>query len=247
VENLQQAWFEIKSKPGNLTPGGDLEGETLDGLKLDWFKEISEKLNSGEYKYKPVRRKLIDKPGKKNKRPLTIGSPRDKVVQRAILRIMQQIYEGVSYWEQVDYDSFKKFKDPNRPLYGADFKRTRSEKNVKIYEVRKWVLNPIFNENSFGFRPNRSPHSALKVIKKTWAPVVWFWSADLISAFDKVNHHRLISEIEKTIDDPKLIIELRKMLKAKIINVKHISSEPSLGTPQGNVLSPFLFNIYLTL
>lgn len=247
VENLQQAWFEIKSKPGNLTPGGDPEGETLDGLKLDWFKEVSEKLNSGKYKYKPVRRKLIDKPGKKNKRSLTIGSPRDKVVQRAILRIMQQIYEGVSYWEQVDSDSFKKFKDPNCPLYGADFKRIRSEKGAKIYEVRKWVLNPIFYENSFGFRPNRSPHSALKVIKKTWAPIVWFWSADLISAFDKVNHHRLISEIEKIIDDPRLIIELRKMLKAKIINVKHIGSESTLlGTPQRNVLSPFLFNIYLT-
>ena len=188
----------------------------------------------------------FDKPDKKTKRSLTMGSPRDKMVQRAIIRILQQIYEGVSFWEQVNYDTFKDFKNPTCSFYHADLKRARSEKGFKIYEVRKWILNPIFHESSFGFRPNKSPHSALKVIKKTWAPVVWFWSPDLISIFDKVNHHRLISEIEKTIDDFKLIHELRKMLKTKIVNLKNINSELILGTPQGSAISPFLFNIYLT-
>ena len=246
VENLQQAWFEIKSKQGNMTPDGDDKGEISDRLELDWFYKISKKLNSGEYKYKPARRILIDKPGKKNKRSLTISSPRDKLVQRAILRIMQPIYEGVSYWEQVDFDTFKEFHEPNRLSHGVNFKQIRLEKGFKIYEVRRWILNPIFHENSYGFRPNRSPHSALEIIKKKWAPVVWFWSADLVSAFDKVNQNRLISEIENTIDDPMIINELRKMFNVKIVNIKHINSESMLGTPQGSVLSSFLLNIYLT-
>ena len=58
VENLQQAWFEIKSKSGNLSLGGDQESEIFDGLELDWFKEVSEKLNSGKYEYKLARRIL---------------------------------------------------------------------------------------------------------------------------------------------------------------------------------------------
>lgn len=235
VENLQQAWYEIKSKPGNMTPGGD-GIETLDGLEVGWFKKVSDKLNSGTYMYKSTRKAFINKPGKSTKRQLTIGSPRDKVVQKAILRVLQQIYEGVSTWESVDHESFKKFIDPDRSPYGAKSKRIRSVKGEKFYEVRSWILNPIFYKNSFGFRPNRSPHSALELIKKTWAPVVWFWSADIIEAFDKVNHNRLISEIEKTVYDPKLINELRKML--------NINS--NLGTSQGSVISPFLFNIYLT-
>ena len=137
MENLQQAWFEIKSKPGNLISEGDQEGEILDGLELDWFKEVSDKLKSGNYVYKPARSILINKFIKGGKRPLTIDSLRDKVVQKAILRVMSQIYEGVSIWEQVDYDTFKKFKNPDCPLYGVDFKRSRREKGSKIYEIRK--------------------------------------------------------------------------------------------------------------
>lgn len=150
VENLQEAWYEIKSNPGNLTAGGD-GTETLDGLELEWFEKTAEKLNSGSYKYRPAKQVSIEKPGKNDKRILTIGSPRDKIVQKVILRVLQQVYEGVSFWESVNYETFKEFKDPNRSLFGAESRRTEKNKGKTIYKVRKWILEPVFNNNSFGF------------------------------------------------------------------------------------------------
>lgn len=244
VENLQEAWYEIKSKPGKVILGGD-GVETLDGLDLEWFEKTSKKLLSGSYKYKSARRVYMNKLGKSGKRLLTIGSPRDQIIQKAILRILQLIYEGVSEWELTDVEIFKEYIDPNRHLYQAAFKRSRMVEGSKIYEIRKWIIEPKFSHLSFGFRPNRSAHSALKFIKRTWSPV-WFWSVDLIKAFDRVNHNKLISEISKTIDDSKLFDELRKMINIDIINLKASDYVEGLDTPQGNVLSPFLFNIYLS-
>lgn len=244
IENLQEAWYEIKSKSGNMTPGGG-RMETLNGLELKWFEETSKKLLSGSYNYRPARRIYIDKPGKSGKRPLTIGSPRDKIIQRAFLRVLQLIYEGVSVWELTDFKTYSEFVYPNWHLYESFPKRTRTVKGSEIYEIRDWIIEPRFSHFSFGFRPNRSAHSALKLIKRTWSPV-WFWSADLVKAFDKVNHNRLINEINKTIDDPRLTDELYKMINVEIINLKALDYVEGVGTPQGNVLSPFLFNIYLS-
>lgn len=201
------------------------------------------KLKTGKYSYKSVRRTFFYKTGKKS---LIITSFRDKVVQQALFRIMQFIYEGVSFWESVSYDTFKKFKGSSRSFYETDSIRIRYEKASKVFEIKKWVLNPIFDENSFGFRPNRSIHSALKLIKNTWSPVVWFWSVDLIKAFNDVYYNKLIYEIEKTIDDSMLMQELRKMFNIKIINFKITANDFSLIMLQSSVISAFLCNIYLT-
>ena len=85
------AYETIKSNPGNSTPG--IGSKTLDGIDLNWFSTTSKKLKAGKYVFKPARRVYIHKPGKKDKRPLTISSPRDKVVQQAIYLILNAIYE----------------------------------------------------------------------------------------------------------------------------------------------------------
>jgi hypothetical protein len=76
--------------------------------------------------------------------------------------------------------------------------------------------------------------------------VVWFWSVDLIKAFNNLHYNRLINEIEKTIDDFMLMRELRKMFKIRIIDFKITANDFSLSTPQSIVISAFLRNIYLT-
>lgn len=90
---LKMAYARIMSNPGNLTPGGDPDKETLDGITDEWFDKASKKLLNGSYEFKPSRRVMIPKPNKPGKRPLTVLSPRDKIVQEAIRMVLEIIYE----------------------------------------------------------------------------------------------------------------------------------------------------------
>lgn len=92
IEILILAYKIIKSKPGNSTRGVD--SSTLDKIDLKWFFTISKDLRAGKFKFKAARRVYISKTGVESKRPLTISSPRDKVVQQAIYLILNAIYEA---------------------------------------------------------------------------------------------------------------------------------------------------------
>jgi group II intron reverse transcriptase/maturase len=92
-KTLMMAYTRIKSIPGNLTPGGDPEKETLDGINERWFERASEKLIKGTYNFKQARRVMIQKPNKADKRPLTVVSPRDKIIQEAIRMVLEIVYE----------------------------------------------------------------------------------------------------------------------------------------------------------
>jgi len=89
-EILKIAYETIKSKPGNMVRGSDTE--TLDGISWDWICNTSEKLKREVYEFKPSRRVYIPKANGK-KRPLGIGSPRDKIVQQALKMVLEIIIE----------------------------------------------------------------------------------------------------------------------------------------------------------
>lgn len=88
---LLLAYELIKSNPGQMTEGST--GKTLDGINSSWFEKTSKLIKAGKYRFSASRRVYIPKPGSKEKRPLTIGSPRDKVVQKAIQLVLEPIYE----------------------------------------------------------------------------------------------------------------------------------------------------------
>lgn len=87
---LEMAYNNIKSNPGNITPG--VLSETLDGISKENFSELSESLKRETFRFKPGRRIKIPK-ASGGTRPLTIASPRDKIVQEAIRIILNAIYE----------------------------------------------------------------------------------------------------------------------------------------------------------
>jgi len=90
LDTLLLAYELIKSNEGNMTKGGS--NETLDGINITWFEETSKKLRAGKFKFSEMRRAYIKKKDGKE-RPLTISSPRDKIVQKAIQLVLEPVFE----------------------------------------------------------------------------------------------------------------------------------------------------------
>lgn len=90
VKTLILAYRNIKSKPGNMTEG--IDSDTLDGTSNALLEDLSNKLLSGEFQFKPARRVHIPK-ANGNTRPLAIASPKDKIVQEAMRLVTEAIFE----------------------------------------------------------------------------------------------------------------------------------------------------------
>jgi RNA-directed DNA polymerase len=111
-----------------------------------------------------------------------------------------------------------------------------------IAQVLAPIFDPSFSESSFGFRPGRNAHQAIKQVqghvKDGYAIAV---DIDLAKFFDTVNHDVLMSIIGRTIRDKALLALIGRYLRAGVLVGEHI--EPSdIGTPQGGPLSPLLAN-----
>jgi len=115
------------------------------------------------------------------------------------------------------------------------------------------VLSPIyerkFSDHSYGFRPNRSAHQALKkgseYVEEGGKVVV---DLDLKTFFDVVNHDRLMYRLSITIGDKTLLGLIRRYLQSGIVSgivIDGVVSQRTERTPQGSPLSPLLSNIVL--
>ncbi len=102
-----------------------------------------------------------------------------------------------------------------------------------------------FHDNSYGFRPKRNAHQALHYAQDTIRQGYhWIVDCDLEAFFDRVNHDKLMVQLEDRHQDHKLLRLINRYLKAgvQIAGTTHASIE---GVPQGGPLSPILSNIVL--
>ena len=113
-----------------------------------------------------------------------------------------------------------------------------------VRQILEAIYEPIFSDNSHGFRPNRSCHTALYQIKSTCRGTNWVIEGDITGCFDHIDHEILLKILLKKIDDGRFLELIWKFLKAGYLefNQKYNSL---LGTPQGGIISPILANIYL--
>lgn len=114
-----------------------------------------------------------------------------------------------------------------------------------ITQVLSSIYEKQFSENSFGFRPKRGAHDALKQCQQNVDDgYVYVVDMDLEKFFDTVSQSKLIEVLSRTIKDGRVISLIHKYLNAGVIR-KGMFEKTEVGRPQGGPLSPLLSNIML--
>jgi group II intron reverse transcriptase/maturase len=114
-----------------------------------------------------------------------------------------------------------------------------------IAQVLTPLFEPIFSPHSYGFRPGRSAHDAVKQAQEyVQAGYEWVVDIDLEKFFDQVNHDMLMARVARVVKDKRVLKLIRAYLNSGVM-VEGVVIETEEGTPQGGPLSPLLSNIML--
>jgi RNA-directed DNA polymerase len=195
--NVWSAYQRVVANNG--APGVD--GITVAEFK-DWLKEhwptVRAALLEGRYMPQAVRAVQIPKPSGKGSRLLGIPTLVDRLIQQAVLQVLQPIFE------------------------------------------------PGFSDSSYGFRPGRNAHQAVKAAQKyvrSGKRIVV--DLDLERFFDRLNHDILMSRVARQVKDERVLKLIRRYLEAGLMQDGLVQPRTK-GSPQGGPLSPLLSNILLT-
>jgi RNA-directed DNA polymerase len=114
-----------------------------------------------------------------------------------------------------------------------------------LLQVLQAIFDPTFSAWSFGFRPGKSAHDAVRAAQSyVQAGKDWVVDMDITKFFDRVNHDILMNRIGQTIRDKRVLRLLGRYLRAGVM-IEGVVQASAEGTPQGGPLSPLLANIYL--
>lgn len=126
---------------------------------------------------------------------------------------------------------------------GAD----TSTKSAQATSTVGMIYERDFLECSYGYRPGRSPHQAVRALTDElhWGKYNFIVEADIKGYFEHIDHEKLVGMLEGRINDGALMGLIRKWLRAGILEEDGKGIHPVSGTPQGGVISPVLANVYL--
>ncbi len=166
----------------------------------------------------------------------------DGFSEKYVAQLITELREGTYHAKPVRREYIKKQNGKLRPLGIPSFRDKLLQEVVRM--ILEAIYEPVFDDHSHGFRPNRSCHSALRQISCDFTGAVWFIEGDITGCFDNIDHETLLDILGRKIKDSRFLNIIRQLLKAGYIEDWKYNMTYS-GTPQGGICSPILANIYL--
>jgi retron-type reverse transcriptase len=136
----------------------------------------------------------------------------DGFSEKRVKSIIQRLTDGTYHFKPVRRTYILKAHGKKRPL-GISSGDDKLVQEV-VRSILERIYEPVFEHSSHGFRPGRSPHTALDQIKQEWTAIKWLVDRDLQSYFDTIPHDVLIGLLEKKIEDRRFVRRIKAMLDA---------------------------------
>jgi RNA-directed DNA polymerase len=107
------------------------------------------------------------------------------------------------------------------------------------------ILEPLFSNSSFGYRPGRSAHDALAQCNNNCRQYAWVVDLDIKGFFDNLSHECMMKMVSHHTQEKWVLLYIERWLKAGVEQADGSIAARTKGTPQGGVISPLLANLYL--
>jgi RNA-directed DNA polymerase len=107
------------------------------------------------------------------------------------------------------------------------------------------LVEPVFLDDSYGYRPNRSAIDAVGVTRQRCWKMPWVIEFDIKGLFDNIDHELMMKAVRVHTDSKWMILYIERFLKAPIVMPDGTVQERNSGTPQGGVISPVLANLFM--
>ena len=168
----------------------------------------------------------------------------DEKLSGNLYKLWNRLASGSYFPPAVKEQEIKKDNGKKRKL-GIPTVSDRIAQQV-VKDILEPRLEPEFHESSYGYRPLKSAHQAIKAVKENVRKYAWVIDLDIAAFFDNVAHDKLMLALERHVEEKWIKMYVKRWLEAPIVK-KDGSTEQKMGqgTPQGGVISPLLANLYL--
>ena len=168
----------------------------------------------------------------------------DECLEKNLYKIWNRLSSGSYFPPSVREVEIPK-KDGSKRKLGIPTVGDRIAQHVvKTYLEPK--LEAVFHKDSYGYRPLRSAHDAVKAVKQNVHRYAWVIDIDIKGFFDEVDHYLLMKGLERHVDEHWVLLYVKRWLEAPVLECSgHLRVKEGSGTPQGGVISPLLANLFL--